>query len=192
MPGAPPQFPSFAKSPSDTASLTLACNVLDRLPVSPRKLLSVCCSILLATYVLIGAANIAPVLTLAALHPNAPFASTDFYLETLTGAPHLSKGIEAAIARIPEEKAVVLIVAESGVRSALIAQTVGYLSWPHEVRWLTANSTDAHAALFAMTPSSVGAVLFWEVKPFAEMPPGIPMGPQQVLVPLAAAVARNP
>jgi hypothetical protein len=77
--------------------------------------------------------------------------------------------------------------ADNGVRSAFIDQNVIYFSWPREVRWLCADSPHLQDELFGMSPASLAAVLFWDVTPPSNFPPGIRLGPKQVFIPLNQA-----
>jgi hypothetical protein len=142
-----------------------------------------------AVYVAVGATKIWPALRFAPVRPNEPFASTDIYLETTTGQAHASSRLLQILAPLPREQAIVLILPDNGVRSALINQAVCYLAWPREVRWLCADAPDVKEQLIAMSPSTVAAVIFWDTTPFLTLA-GAHIGAGQIVIPVSH-VASN-
>lgn len=143
--------------------------------------------IALLAYAAIGAANIWPKLNFEPLHPGEAFVATDRYLEPATALPHASERILQILAPLARDKAVVLVLPDAGVRSAFISQNVSYLSWPREVRWLCADAPDMQAQLFAMRPSDVAAIIFWNTSPLPNMPRGIHIGAEQMVIPVTFA-----
>lgn len=139
-------------------------------------------------FVLLSAEKIKPKLHFSAIRNRGEFASTDSYLAPLTGVSNPSARLLKILDRLPQDKSVVLVVPDDGPRSAFIEQNVAYLSWPREVIWLCANVKQPEQALFNLRPSSLAAVIFWEVTPFARLKQGIRVGATQVIVPLAAPV----
>lgn len=137
---------------------------------------------LCGAYLLVSLPRILPGFAFGKLKPSEPYCSTDSYLQALTGAEHASSRILEALESLPPNKTIVLVLPDAGVGSAFIAQNVTYLCWPREVRWLTAKN--GQAELYALSPSTLAAVLFWDVTPFAGLPNGIRLGAGQVLVPL--------
>ncbi len=135
-------------------------------------------------YLVVSVPRILPSLTRGPLGPTEPFYSTDAYLEALTGTRHASSQILHALAPLPRDKMVVLVLPDAGVNSAFIAQNVTYLCWPREVRWLVADHPHAERDLFALAPSTLAAVIFWDVAPFNGLPDGIRLGQRQVIVPV--------
>lgn len=135
-------------------------------------------------YLAVSVPRILPSLTRGPLGPAEPFYSTDAYLELLTGTRHASVQILHALAPLPRDKTVVLVLPDAGVNSAFIAQNVTYLCWPREVHWLVADHPHAERDLFALAPSSLAAVIFWDVPPFNGLPDGIRLGARQVIVPV--------
>jgi hypothetical protein len=144
-----------------------------------------------AAYVAVGSANIWPTLSFPRLHPSEPFASTDNYLEVATGLPHASSRFLQTMAPLARDKAVVLILPDNGLRSAFINQNVSYLSWPREVRWLCADAPDVKEQLFAMSPSTVAALIFWDTIPFPNLPAGIHIAADQVVIPVSYAATNR-
>ncbi|MGI8432892.1 MAG: hypothetical protein ACR2MW_11465 [Chthoniobacterales bacterium] len=113
--------------------------------------------------------------------------SSDAYLETVTRTRKASARILQALDTVPADKTIVLVLPDSGVRSAFIAQNMTYLSWPREVHWISAEKGDLEDQIFALAPATVGAVLFWDVAPAANWPGGLRLGPGQVIFPLQPA-----
>jgi hypothetical protein len=145
----------------------------------------------LAAYTAVGAANIWPTLSVPTLRPAEAFVSTDSYLEAATGVPHASARILHILAPLARDKTVVLVLPDNGVRSAFINQNVSYLSWPREVRWLCADSPNVQQELFAMPPTNVAAIIFWDTPPFPNMPAGVHIGANQVVVPVTLAKSSH-
>ena len=141
-------------------------------------------SAICSLYLAVSVPRILPNLTGGPLGPAEPFYSTDAYLELLTGTRHASMQILHALAPLPRDKTVVLVLPDAGVNSAFIAQNVTYLCWPREVHWLVADHPHADRDLFALAPSSLAAVIFWNVAPFSGLPDGIRLGARQVIVPV--------
>lgn len=148
-------------------------------------------SVLCIGYVAIGEPRIWPGLIFNRIRFQEPLASTDMYLETLTGTRQASRRILQALAPLASDKPVVLILPDNGVRSAVIDQNLIYLSWPREVRWLCADSPHFQEELFGMPPSTIAAVVFWDVAPPPGFPPGIRLGSTQVLIPLSQAAPNQ-
>ena len=147
-----------------------------------RTLHAIGWSSLCGFYLLVSIPKVLPHLVIGRLSPAESFSSTDSYLLALTGTAHASAQILNALAPLPRDKIVVLVLPDAGTLSAFIAQNVTYLSWPREVRWLTASN--GQVELYAMAPSTLAAVIFWDVAPFPGLPSGIRLGPSQVVVPI--------
>lgn len=113
--------------------------------------------------------------------------SSDAYLETVMRSRGASARILRALATVPTDKTIVLVLPDSGVRSAFIAQNVTYLSWPREVLWISAEKGDMQEQVYSLAPATVGALLFWDVVPAADWPGGIRLGPSQVIIRLQPA-----
>lgn len=80
----------------------------------------------------------------------------------------------------------VLFLPDNGAKSRLVVLTLIYLGWPREVRWLPANDGDVERQLMTLTPSALAALIFWDVKPPDWLPAGIPLSPDQVIVPMVS------
>lgn len=141
-------------------------------------------AILLCAYLVVSGPKIWPVLSSPAIRSSDALSSTDAYLHALTGRAHASAQILATLAPLPVDKAVVLVLPDAGVRSAFIAQNVSYLSWPREVRWVCAEGGQAKNQILAMPPTSLAAIIFWDVAPIAWLPSGVRLGAGQVIIPM--------
>lgn len=122
------------------------------------------------------------------LNPDNAFASTDPYLEVLTGQPHLSAHLFQILDQLPLGEAIVLVLPDDGIRSAFINQNVSYFSWPREVRWLSEKSPgirDESLTMQAEHPhdGNAAALIFWDTEPLPHLPTGIKIGPHQIVVP---------
>jgi hypothetical protein len=144
-------------------------------------------SALCCAYLAVSLPKLWPVFVPKRIAPAEPFYSLDAYLEAFTQSGRPSARILRALASLPRDKAVILFVPNDSTESKFIALSVIYLSWPREVRWLATNNHDVESQLQAMAPSSLAAVIFWNVTPPSWLPAGIPIGRTQVLVPVLRA-----
>jgi hypothetical protein len=143
-------------------------------------------SIGFAAFAAIGTMEIWPSLSFVPLRPGDAFISTDFYLEEDTGVPRVSARILEALAPLARDKAVVLVLPDNGVFSALINQNVSYLSWPREVRWLCADSPNWKEQLLTTPRNEIAAIILWET-PSPNLPRSIRLGANQLLIPVTSA-----
>lgn len=143
--------------------------------------MGLCCA-----YLAVSLPRIWPLLKPRPIGPAAPLYSTDCYLTTLIGRTDASARILQTLAPLPQDKTVILFLPDTGVKSRLVVLTLIYLSWPREVRWLPVKDSDVERQLMPLAPSSLAALIFWDVKPPDWLPAGIPLSPDQVIVPIVS------
>ncbi len=139
---------------------------------------------LLCTYLVVSLNYLAPAISPLALEPANSLYSTDSYLQNLTGTAHASNLILRALAPLPRDKTIVLVLPDRGPRSGYIAMNLSYLSWPHAVRCLSAAQGDVADQLSAISPASIAAIIFWDTPAFLSNASATQIGPRQLIVPL--------
>lgn len=116
--------------------------------------------------------------------PATSFYSTDFYLRALIGRSDASERILQTLAPLPRNKEVILFLPDTGQESRLVVLIVVYLSWPREVRWLPVTDSEVERKLISLNPRTLAALIFWDVSPPHWLPAGVPLSPEQVIVPM--------
>lgn len=150
--------------------------------IRPAVLVS---AVLLGAHLVVSAPRIWSAFALCSFESSDAFQSTDFYLAGMTGTSHASDRILRALAALPSEKAVLLLVPNSGTQSAFVAQHLSYLGWPREVHWFGTGDEEVESRLAEVGPSTLAGVVFWHVQMPARLPHGFRFGAEQSIVPIS-------
>ena len=105
------------------------------------------------------------IVTRKPLAPVVPFHSSDFYIYGVTHVTDGSERILRAFAALPEHRRIAIFVREYDLGSSILAMTIAYLAWPHDVQLVSCSQDNAEERLAAIRPDSVAAVIFCQVKP---------------------------
>lgn len=137
-------------------------------------------------YLALGAPKIVSAFKVPAPAPLTAYHSTDAYLLGCTGVKAVSAGLIYFFKALPSNKSVVVFIPEDDVCGDVIGMTMSYLAWPRAVQTIAVGLPNIAPALQKIDPASLGAVIFYVVKP----PPSwqgrdVRLGPNLTVVPLS-------
>lgn len=106
--------------------------------------------------------------------------SIDRYLWGMNGAKIAHQVVET-FAHLPEDRRVVILARADG-ESSLLAVGMSYLAWPRRVQMFSGDDRALAQQLGAISPDSVGAVVFCKIHPPGWFPAGVACGPDVRIV----------
>jgi hypothetical protein len=125
------------------------------------------------------------------LAPVVPFHSSDFYIYGVTRVTDGSERMLRTFAALPEHRRVAIFVREDDLGSSILAMTMAYLAWPHDVQLVSCSQDNAEERLAAIRPDSIAAVIFCQVKPPVWCPTGVQFGLDSTVVCLTPRTAQR-
>ena len=127
---------------------------------------------LFALFLAISIPTVGPAARENKIGPVDPNHSTDAYLSGLTHIRNGSELFSNLIDSLPRDKSLVVFVSAGSSPSEFLGMLVAYLSWPLDVRIVTATNS-----------SSIAGFFFCSVKPPASLSGGTHFGSEIVFIP---------
>ncbi|MEY2526994.1 MAG: hypothetical protein QOE73_1765 [Verrucomicrobiota bacterium] len=116
-------------------------------------------------YLALGVPKIVSAFKVPAPAPLTAYHSTDAYLLACTRVKAVSAGLIKFFKTLPSNKSVVVFIPEDDVCGDVIGMTISYLAWPRAVRTIAVGLPNIAPALQKIDRASLGAVIFYVVKP---------------------------
>ena len=144
-------------------------------------------SSLFAVFLWISAPIVGPAIRENRIGPIEANHSIDAYLRALTGIEHGSEKLPDILRRLDKQGPLIIFVRDENSQSEFLGMTIGYVSWPREVRIIKVSTETIERELANIKPDSVSGLLFCSIDPPASLGKRVRLGSSIILVPVTEA-----
>ncbi len=149
----------------------------------PSTIFRTAWAVLIVAFVVVGGRETFPALREGEFYRPAPYASTDAYLEGLTGTRGGSELILQTLDKIPADRPLVYFCPKGDGRWDFVFGLMSYLSWPRDIRKVEVPAGALGEKLAATDHAAAGALIFCALQPPAGFTRGWRIGSQILIVP---------
>jgi hypothetical protein len=143
---------------------------------------------LIAAFLCASAPRISRDVSKYSIHHIGPFQSTNHFLYLATGVSGASEQLIALFDSLPSSKVILIVAREDDPPSTFLAETMGYLAWPHPLKII--NVTRLESELTATDPATVAAFVLCRVNRPSSLPQGEHFGKLLEVIPLGTEAQR--